>query len=196
MTSANESQNWGYLANARGADHTVNRYIAGLDTVNKLNTSAFIANTSPSAPISNFWICNSGASRHITNDPSLFSHLKHCTKYIGACKKGSQLKITGKGDVKFVVTNHEGVRVILQLTNVRYAPNARCNLLSISSFVSSDLGYYTYTTQRNSMLLYRENDDKEIAHAPLHARSNVYILHITRSPDLVATAAVDFNNLV
>jgi len=163
MTSADSSQNCGYLACARGADRKVNGYISGLDTVDSPNTCTFMATTPLTVPASNFWILDSGASRHITNDSSLFSRFEHCTEHIGACKQGSQLEITGKGDVEFVVTNRDGSRLILQLSDVRYAPDARCNLLSVSSFINADPGYYTLTNRKDGMLLYREHDDREIA---------------------------------
>ena len=46
------------------------------------------------------------------------------------------------------------------------------------------------------MLLYREHNNKEIAQALLHANANVYVLSMTCSPDLIAAAAVNFNDLV
>jgi hypothetical protein len=194
--STDSSQNCGNLASVRGADYRVNKHTVGLDTVDSPNTYTFMATTPSAVPVSNRWICDSGASRHITNDSSLFSRLEYCTERIGACKQGSQLEITGKGDVEFVVTNRDGARLILQLSDVRYAPDARCNLLSISSFIHADPGYYTLTTRTDGMLLYREHDNKKIAHAPLHTSANVYVLSMTRSADLVAAAAVDFNDPV
>jgi hypothetical protein len=101
------------------------------DTHSSLNSIIDVVASATTTTLVEYWICDSGASRHITNDSTLFSQLEPCKEAIGGCKQGSQLEIIGKGTIEIFVTNTAGKQVILELRDVQYAPNARCNLLSL-----------------------------------------------------------------
>ena len=182
------SEAWGALLSGPYED--------GSDSIHSPNISSVALATAHSTPTTHHWICDSGASRHITNDRSLFTELTPCTETIGACKQGAQLDITGTGTIEMTVTNSRGKVVTLQLHNVRHAPQARCNLLSISSLADSGPGFVMITT-KDHMKVYRKDTKAEVAYAPRNFHINVYVLPVERlPPQPVVTAAVDFNDPV
>jgi len=159
-----------------------------------MTPSAFAAITT--ASLSNLWICDSGAARHITNDSSLFTRLDPVTEAIGGCKKGSELAICGKGTIDIVITDSNGNHSILELHDVRYAPDARCNLLSISTLSMSGQGFKILIDGQD-MLIHSKGANRNVALASLHPSANVYVFYAKRSPTLpTAAAAVDFDDPV
>jgi hypothetical protein len=104
--------------------------------------------------------------------------------------------IAGIGTTKFIVINADGRSRILELTNVHYAPDARHNLLSISTLTRT--GLYAILNGK-ALKVFKLDTRDEIAYTPLHPNSNVYILPTKRSPALpitMALAVVDFNDPV
>jgi hypothetical protein len=161
-----------------------------------MTPAALAAITTAPASMSDLWICDSGAARHLTNDVSLFTKLESCNESIGGCKKGSQLEITGKGDIEILVTSTEGKNTILTLTNVRYAPHARYNLLSLSTLSLSG-PRFRITIDEQDMCIYRKDTNTQVAYAKLHINANIYLMRTQRSPTLpIAAAAVDFDDPV
>jgi len=159
-----------------------------------MTPSAFAAITT--ASLSNLWICDSGAARHITNDSSLFTRLNPVTEAIGGCKKGSKLAICGKGTINIVITNSNSNHSILELYDVCYALDARCNLLSISTLLMSGQGFKILINGQD-MLIYSKGANCNVALASLHLSANVYVFYAKRSPTLpTAAAAVNFDDPV
>jgi hypothetical protein len=100
---------------------------------------AFAAITS--APLTTMWIGDTGSARHITNDSTLFTYLESCKEGIGGCKNDSVLSIVGKGTIEIIIKDPDDKPAILVLHDVRYAPDARCNLLSVSTMTFSGKGF-------------------------------------------------------
>lgn len=77
------------------------------------------------------WIVDSGANVCIANDKSWFSEFQKITYTVGTANNGG-LHIEGAGTVLLQLTIDDNEPVELELHNVAYAQDARCNILSLS----------------------------------------------------------------
>jgi hypothetical protein len=77
------------------------------------------------------WIVDSGANVCIANDKAWFSEFQKMTYTVGTANNGG-LHIEGAGTVILQLTTHGDKPVELELRNVAYARDARCNILSLS----------------------------------------------------------------
>jgi hypothetical protein len=77
------------------------------------------------------WIVDSGANVCIANDKAWFSEFQKITYTVGTANNGS-LHIEGAGTVLLQLTTDGNEPVELELHNVAYAQDARCNILSLS----------------------------------------------------------------
>jgi len=77
------------------------------------------------------WIVDSGANICIANDKSWFSDLQKVTYTVGTANNGG-LDIEGAGTVPLQLITNDNDPVELELHNVAYARDARCNILSLS----------------------------------------------------------------
>jgi len=77
------------------------------------------------------WIIDSGASICIANDKSWFSDFQKMTYTVGTANNGG-LHIEGAGTVPLPLTTNNNDPVELELHNVAYARDARCNIISLS----------------------------------------------------------------
>jgi hypothetical protein len=141
------------------------------------------------------WLCDSGASVHITNDRSLFVSFRECSSKIGTCSDGSNLLVEGIGTIEIKIQSRFRPPIILTLGEVAYAPNSRCNLLSIPTLIRrANMAVFM---DMAGMVLY-DADRKDIAFAPLD--NGLFLMAVTSTaPDSarsVAAAAVDFNDPV
>lgn len=84
------------------------------------------------------WILDSGANAHVVNDIRWFNEFHPCAYFVDTADQDSRLAIKGGGSVSIDMQTKEGV-VELQLTNVAYAPETRCNILSLS-LLAEDAG--------------------------------------------------------
>ncbi|KAG9759970.1 hypothetical protein KCU73_g3120, partial [Aureobasidium melanogenum] len=80
----------------------------------------------------NAWIADSGASVSIANDKSWFKDFRSFRLPMGTAAGDEQLNVEGGGIVSLQLDIGDGQPVELELYNVAYAPNARCNILSLS----------------------------------------------------------------
>jgi hypothetical protein len=158
-----------------------------------ITPSAFAAITE--APRTNMWIGDTGASRHIVNNSTLFTDLASCKEAIGGCKNDSVLGIVGKGTIEIVITSPDDKPTILVLHDVRYAPDARCNLLSIPTITFAGKGYQ-FLINEYDMNVIRKDTMQTILVAKLHLSANVYVFQAGRPPTTTAAAAVDFDDPV
>ena len=77
-------------------------------------------------------IIDSGCNMYIANDIKWFTSIFYFDYTIETADKSASLQISGGGSAKFKVYNQDGESSTLHLTEVAYAPNARCNLISMS----------------------------------------------------------------
>ena len=77
------------------------------------------------------WIVDSGANVCIANDKAWFSEFQKITYTVGTANNGG-LHIEGAGTVLLQLTTNGNEPVELELHNVAYAQDARCNILSLS----------------------------------------------------------------
>lgn len=157
------------------------------------------------------WAADTAATTHICNDKSLFTTFTTRSSSVGSCDNAASLSVLGVGSVDLTMRTRTGRRLHVTLSDVAYAPNSRCNLLSVHNLMTKING--TYQGDKDQMVLFDSNG-KEIGFAPLQHR--LYSLDICPSPDRtsmqrstavasfltpdpqtnVAAAAVDFNDEV
>lgn len=77
------------------------------------------------------WIVDLGANVCIANDKAWFSEFQKMTYTVGTANNGG-LHIKGAGTVLLKLTTDGDTPVELELRNVAYAQDARCNILSLS----------------------------------------------------------------
>jgi hypothetical protein len=105
------------------------------------------------------------------------------------------LGIVGKGTIEIVITSPDDKPAILVLHNVRYAPDARCNLLSIPTMTFAGKSYQ-FLINKYDINVIRKDTMQTILVAKLHLSANVYVFQAGRPPTTTAAAAVDFDDLV
>jgi len=141
------------------------------------------------------WIGDTGSARHITNNPTLFTHLESCKEGIRGCKNDSVLSIISKGTIEIIIKDPDKKPAILVLHDVRYAPDARCNLLSISTITFSGKGFQ-FIIDGHSISIIRKDTMRTMLIAQLHLTANVYVFQTERLQATTAAAAVNFDDPV
>jgi hypothetical protein len=122
---------------------------------------------------------------------------------IGTCDGKTAMRITGGGTVRLVVQTRKNKNVEFLLTGVAYAPNSRCNLLSLPMLAdAASIKWYGDKTEK---VLFDYNSD-EIAHAPrygqlYHFKVNYDVMGavpttLVTSSQRAAAAAIDWNDPV
>lgn len=97
-------------------------------------TSAFLATVSPNTA-KHAWLSDSGANGHLVNDKKWFAVDAFFDIDMTIGTAGSEsLHIAGGGKVNILSKNSDGQISEITLTDVAYAPKARCNLLSLHNF--------------------------------------------------------------
>lgn len=99
--------------------------------MNCLNPQTMMLLKDDAAERSSSWILDSGANVCITNDKACFSEFRKTTYTVGTANNGG-LRIEGAGTVLLQLTTDGNEPVELELHNVAYAQDARCNILSLS----------------------------------------------------------------
>ena len=79
------------------------------------------------------WIADSGANAHIVNNAKWFTSFYPINMNIGTAKGEANLTILGGGRVSLSLRNDDGDTCELEISEVVFAPDSRCNLLSLSS---------------------------------------------------------------
>ncbi|SMY19984.1 unnamed protein product [Zymoseptoria tritici ST99CH_1A5] len=85
------------------------------------------------------WILDSGANLYVANDPKWFIDLRNFEMTVRTADDSQALRILGGGTVLLNTIDGEGNNFELQLSNVAYAPNSRCNLLSTSKLAKAGI---------------------------------------------------------
>ena len=81
------------------------------------------ANSTP-----NTFMVDSGASDHISNDPSIFSNIDYSVKKNFNVVHGENITASGKGSVTLIANNARGGKTKLTLQGVYYIPQTnRCH---------------------------------------------------------------------
>lgn len=78
------------------------------------------------------WIIDSGANLYVCNDKAWFSELFTFQSEVNTAGEGSTMVIAGGGIVTLTLLDADGDPFRLQLNEVAYVPQSRCNLLSTS----------------------------------------------------------------
>lgn len=99
--------------------------------MNCLNPQTMMLLKDDAAERSSSWILDSGANVCIANDKAWFSEFRKTTYTVGTANNGG-LRIEGAGTVLLQLTTDGNEPVELELHNMTYAQDARCNILSLS----------------------------------------------------------------
>ncbi|UYV67194.1 hypothetical protein LAZ67_4004302 [Cordylochernes scorpioides] len=78
------------------------------------------------------WQLDSACSTHMTNDNSCLEEVIECNQPIFLAETHRSIEATQQGNIKIVSNENSHV----ELQDVLYVPNQRCNLLSVSSIVN------------------------------------------------------------
>lgn len=145
----------------------------------------------------NAWILDSGANVYICNDATWFADLRYFDTSINTAGQGGAMRIVGGGTVKLVLQDGDGDDFTLTLNDVAFAPNSRCNLISVSKLAAAGL---RGSWAENGMLLLTE-DNFEVGMATL--TNGLYHLSIKQAACPATTtaaapfvASVDFDDPV
>jgi hypothetical protein len=125
----------------------------------------------------------------------LFTVFRECTSKIGTCSDSKDLLVQGVGTIEIKIESINRPPVILTLREVAYAPNSRCNLLSIPTLIRR-ANMSTYMDKAGIILYDSEKND--IAFAPI--QQGLFMIKVsnasTNTAQAVAAAAVDFDDPV
>ena len=84
------------------------------------------------------WICDSGATHHITNDPMMMYNVKKSGDSV-RIGDGEMLKISWIGDIDFNIRNDDDSNTKITLKDVSYIPGFWCNLFSLTLSLKSGM---------------------------------------------------------
>ena len=84
------------------------------------------------------WICDSGATHHITNDPKMMYNVKKICDSV-RIGDGEMLKISWVGDIDFNIRNDDDSNTKITLKDVSYIPGFWCNLFSLTLALKSGM---------------------------------------------------------
>ena len=91
--------------------------------------------TAESAPTSNIWTGDSGATSHLKNDDQGFFDIEkvHSTVTIG---DGDKMKVTLQGKKRYTIIQKNGDTMDVTL-NVKFVPGLWCNLISVTTLIAN-----------------------------------------------------------
>ncbi|KAG8488335.1 hypothetical protein CXB51_016384 [Gossypium anomalum] len=115
------------LRNKRDADSN-EKYIVGANLADKSGDDFLLVSTSDNSKLTSEWILDSGCSFHMCPNREWFSTYSLVEGRVVHMGNGSSSKVIGIGTVKIRI--HDGT--IKTLSNVRYVPDLRKNLISLS----------------------------------------------------------------
>jgi transposase InsO family protein len=81
------------------------------------------------------WLIDSGCNMHITNNKKWYTTFHALDLQIATADGQTSLQILGGGSVQLNLFTSRNKRTPITLHNVAYAPNARCNLISLSQLL-------------------------------------------------------------
>lgn len=94
------------------------------------------------------WLIDSGANMHITNNKKWFTQLYPLNVQIKTADGATSLDIHGGGTVKLALQKPNGETTTFSFSDVAYAPNGRCNLLSLHIFLSTTQTQAKFTVDK------------------------------------------------
>ena len=124
-------------------EHTRNRNGADSSSSNEVHIALLSSSSGgkirESTPFSGKWIIDSGATQHMCNDASLFSHMSTISsRNIATGSSSTSLQYDRVGTVVLRVQT-SGVTNVLNISNVAYVPRLRTNLLSVPRLQTAGL---------------------------------------------------------
>ncbi|KFX96088.1 hypothetical protein V490_03519 [Pseudogymnoascus sp. VKM F-3557] len=142
------------------------------------------------------WIIDSGANLHMTNVRSAFKSFTEMTYVVETAEDNASLQIEGVGTVILRLIAADGEVVELELTNVAYAPCARCSVVSLSALIevgglSGTWGGDGITIETQGHVIGRAVATNGLFHLEMEVATPA---HKHNSAPIVAT--VDFSNPV
>lgn len=164
------------------------------------HSEVMLTSTSTSVAVErDVWLVDTGANGHIVNDEKWFTRFHKFDQNIGTADSTTSLKITGGGTASIKMHTTQNERVDLSLSEVALAPNARCNLLSVSALCEKAK---LTATLSSSMIRFEDQNGEEIGYAI--AENGLYRLIIDSEPEKDAhqentvqpkiVSVVDFQN--
>jgi len=158
--------------------------------------NAFMAGPVQSRDI---WLADTAANMHIVNDLKWFTDFRAFNVNINTADNSAVLHVQGGGKVEVLLLNAQQQPIKLRLSNVAYAPEGRCNLLSLG--LLAEKADVRGNWDNHGMTLYK-GDKTDVGYAALS--SGLFHLSIKAFPKPnnpfesgeVIAAAIDFDDPV
>ena len=84
----------------------------------------------------NYWIADSGATSHLTNDDTYLYDVETSKDDKITIGDGSKMTVVKKGKLKVKTTDEQGKDICIELHDVKYVPELWCNLFSLTRAMS------------------------------------------------------------
>lgn len=124
-----------------------------LKTVRENDQVSFLFSVRSRVPvITRAWLIDSGASSHLANDEQLFTRLDKSVRREISTADGKPLRTEGIGDCVIQCVDDLGKNTSVTITDVIFAPDIECNLLSVGKLSSK--GVCVQFNKSNCKLLY------------------------------------------
>lgn len=119
------------------------------------------------------FILDSGASKHMVNDITLFTDMINDDREISVAVDSTDYSVKSKGigTIQFKTETSRGSIINIKCPNTLYIPNLRKNLLSVGQLVKRKV----HVNFRGSIL-----ETKNKMQIPLKSNNNIYTLHGTK----------------
>ena len=85
-------------------------------------------------------LLDSGSNVHIVNDSKFFIEMHPHALSIGTASGGASMGVTGEGTVVLPIPTDSGEIIELELREVMFVPDARCNLISLDALAQANFG--------------------------------------------------------
>jgi hypothetical protein len=158
--------------------------------------STFLAGPVQSSDV---WLADTAANMHIVNDPKWFTVFHSFSANINTADRSATLQVQGGGKVEAIMLNSKQQPIKLCLSNVAYAPQGRCNLLSIGLLARKAKAYGRWDDRG---MVFSTADKQDVGYATL--TTGLFHLHVKPLPNPnnpfqsgeVIAAAIDFDDPV
>lgn len=124
------------------------------------------------------WLADTGANSHIVNDIKWFQDFTPLDMTIGTADGTTSMTIKGGGTVSLTILDSNGDECEVTLTEVAYAPEARCNLLSVSALCDKA---NLKLKADNQAMTFETVDGHEVGHASV-TDGLYHLSHIPKLP--------------
>ena len=116
-----------------------------------------------------YWLYDSGAAEHITNNINILSNFKQ-EKITLYCANGTLCEIEGYGECCLKINNHH-----IKLTKVLYAPMVKMNILSSIKLIQNNIKAITLLFKKRVTLKTINNRNKTIGVFTKNKNNQIFI---------------------